>query len=80
MLMATKAEVLASIKDGSIFATAEVGLMKRKKEEAINRMLDRLDQKIMFVGPIKPIESSGINHKDGAAGDYGPNGIHYQGD
>ena len=53
--MASKAEVLASIADGSIFKTAEHGRTARIKSERIDKIAGCVVSRILFVGPPKPI-------------------------
>ena len=53
--MATNTEVLASIANGSIFKTAEIGRTKRLKAERINQLTEEAAYQILFVGPPKPI-------------------------
>lgn len=58
--METKAEVLASIANGSRFNTAEIGRTARLKSERINQIAESTVSKILFVGPPRPIVISTI--------------------
>lgn len=57
--MATKEQLLAAIKDGSLLNNFEVGRTARLKQERIEQLADAAVSKILFVGPPKPIATSG---------------------
>ncbi len=74
--MATKEQLLAAIKDGSFFDGFEVGRTARLKQERIEQIADAITAKIIFVGPLKPIEQhSGQENKHGAYGYDNRSGI-----
>lgn len=73
--METKAEVLASIANGSRFNTAEIGRTARLKSERINQIAESTVSKILFVGPPRPIStipsvSSELHGYDRGSGTY----------
>ena len=51
----SKAEVLAAIADDSIFGTAELGRTKRIKAERVDQLIETVANKILFVGPPRPL-------------------------